>query len=442
MGCISPWRFDSSQPHRYWNARPAPAGRRRSGQRRRAPTSHRGPSGVTAVILTATRGLPPTVRTRSSASWTATGSRPAPTRVTASRTVTPGRPRPGAGARRRRYARSDEEGRPGKSRRLALAAVAAGRRGGAAAAARRAGPGARWPDRRRPGPRGDHARRQRQLARRVLAGNRVKPTLPLERDDPAEMAGFGWNSVRLIVSWSRVEPKPGQYDEHYLDRVEKWVRRFADERLYTIIDFHQDAWGATLAARPDETCPAGYEPAFGWDGAPGWATLDEDQPRCFLNAREINPAVSAAWRNFFADAHGPGGIGVQTRYTRMLAHVAERFAGNRSVAGIDVMNEPDAFGAEETGQLGDVLRAVDGCDQARRTSRRRLSSSRTDRAERALVADRSGAPSPFDHDRNLVYSPHLYGGSIGGEGPPSEAQFETARRRGHGELRRRARADR
>ncbi len=257
-------------------------------------------------------------------------------------------------------------------------------------------------------------------------GTDVKPTLPLERDDPGEMAGFGWNSVRLIVSWSRVEPKPGQYNERYLNRVEKWVRRFEDERIYTIIDFHQDAWGATLAAGPDETCPAGYEPAFGWDGAPGWATLDEDQPRCFLSAREVNPAVSAAWRNFFADAPGPGGVGVQTRYLRMLAHVAERFAGDRAVAGIDVMNEPNALGAEETAQLGTFYER--SLTAIRRGERRGDGFGHLVLIEPSVLWSLigQGAPPPFDHDRNIVYSPHLYGGSIGGEGPPSEAQFETA----------------
>ncbi|HET6830985.1 MAG TPA: cellulase family glycosylhydrolase [Solirubrobacterales bacterium] len=258
-------------------------------------------------------------------------------------------------------------------------------------------------------------------------GTAIDPTLPLERRDPARIAAIGWNAVRLIVSWSRVEPRPGRYNERYLDRVAKWVRRFREEGLYTIVDFHQDAWGATLAARPGEVCPSGYEPAFGWDGAPGWATLDEGEPRCFLSSREVNPAVAAAWANFFADAPGPGGIGIQTRYTRMLAHVAERFAGKRAVAGIDVMNEPNAFGATETAQLGTFYE--------RSLAAIRRGERRGDGFRHLVLFEPSvlwsligqGPPPAFDHDRNVVYSPHLYGGSIGGEGPPSRASFETAR---------------
>ena len=88
--------------------------------------------------------------------------------------------------------------------------------------------------------------------------------------------------MRLLVSWSRVEPEPGRYDDAYLDQVRAAVRLFARHGVCSIVDFHQDAWGPTLAARPGEACAAGQEPAFGWDGAPGWATLDGGAPRCTI----------------------------------------------------------------------------------------------------------------------------------------------------------------
>ena len=100
------------------------------------------------------------------------------------------------------------------------------------------------------------------------------------------MAGIGWNVARLLVSWSRVEPRPGAYDEAYLDKIAADVRLLARHRIYSIIDFHQDAWGPTLAAGRGEVCPPG-SPALGWDGAPGWATLDGGAPAA-------RPAVSAS----------------------------------------------------------------------------------------------------------------------------------------------------
>jgi endoglycosylceramidase len=258
-------------------------------------------------------------------------------------------------------------------------------------------------------------------------GTDIEPTLPLERDDPRQIAGIGWNVVRLIVSWSKIEPRPGRYDEHYLDRVAKWVRRFRAEGVYTIVDLHQDAWGATLAARPGEVCPSGYLPAFGWDGAPGWATLAGDEPRCYSGAREANPAVRAAWTSFFADAEGPDGIGIRMRYTRTLAHVGERFATSSAVAGMDVMNEPNAFGATETAQLGTLYEHA--LAAIRRGEKRGGGFRHLVLFEPSVIWDLTGQgpPPPFLHDRDVVYSPHLYIGSIGGEGPPSRLSFEAAR---------------
>ncbi|MGH9050392.1 MAG: cellulase family glycosylhydrolase, partial [Acidimicrobiia bacterium] len=92
------------------------------------------------------------------------------------------------------------------------------------------------------------------------AGTDFPTTFPLADDDPERMASIGWNAVRLVVSWSEVEPAPGRYDEEYLDEVATVVDELAAVGIYTIVDLHQDAWGATLAADPDALCPAGSEP--------------------------------------------------------------------------------------------------------------------------------------------------------------------------------------
>ena len=66
--------------------------------------------------------------------------------------------------------------------------------------------------------------------------------------------------MRLLVSWSRIEPAPGRYDERYLDEVERAVELLAKRGVYSIVDLHQDAWGPTLAARPGEVCGPGTGP--------------------------------------------------------------------------------------------------------------------------------------------------------------------------------------
>ena len=79
-------------------------------------------------------------------------------------------------------------------------------------------------------------------------GSRFPTVFPLARKDPARMAAIGWNAVRLLVSWSRIEPRPGRYDRAYLGQVASTVRTLARRGIYSIIDLHQDAWGPSLAA--------------------------------------------------------------------------------------------------------------------------------------------------------------------------------------------------
>ena len=101
----------------------------------------------------------------------------------------------------------------------------------------------------------------------------IDPIFYWNDEDAEKFADIGWNVVRLVISWSRVEPAPGEYDESHLAEIEHAIRLFESHGIYTLIDLHQDAWGPTLAAREDENCPEGTTPAFGWDGAPGWACL-------------------------------------------------------------------------------------------------------------------------------------------------------------------------
>jgi endoglycosylceramidase len=247
-------------------------------------------------------------------------------------------------------------------------------------------------------------------------GTRFRTVFPLEPRDPLRMRKLGFDAVRLLVSWSRVEPAPGRYDERYLARVRRTAARLTDARLYVIVDFHQDAWGPSLAARPGEACPPGSEPALGWDGAPAWATLvPASVARCApAGTRELSPAVVAAWSAFWDDERGPGGVGIQRRYLRMVAHVVRGLAGDHGIAGYDVMNEPNAFGDDENAALSRLYaRAV----RAIRAAERRA------RAPRRLIlfepsvlwsATGRGAPPAFEADRDVVYSPHIYSGAFNG----------------------------
>jgi len=257
-------------------------------------------------------------------------------------------------------------------------------------------------------------------------GTRFPTVFPLERRDPARMQRIGWDAVRLLLSWSRVEPAPGRYDERYLTRVAATVRRLARHRIYTILDMHQDAWGASPAAPPGTVCPSGTLPGLGWDGAPAWATLDGGKPRCYSGGvREANPAVMQAWASFWADARGPGGVGVRTRFVRMWGHVAARFAREPSVAGYDLLNEPGALAPGEPAAMsatyGEALAAIRRAERARRGLRHLV----LFEPSVLFSAVGSGAPPDFPRDRDVVYAPHIYTGGFT-NGPITSAAFETA----------------
>jgi endoglycosylceramidase len=97
-------------------------------------------------------------------------------------------------------------------------------------------------------------------------------TEPLTEQDLAAIAAHGFDVVRLIVSWSRLEPAPGHLDVAYLASIRHLVAMAQRVDLYVVVDMHQDAWGPAVGTPDGVTCPAPLEPSVGWDGAPAWAT--------------------------------------------------------------------------------------------------------------------------------------------------------------------------
>lgn len=148
------------------------------------------------------------------------------------------------------------------------------------------------------------------------------------RDDARFLARQGFTTVRLGLIWKAVEPQPGEYDDAYLARIRRTTRVLADHGIRTLLDFHQDL----------------YHERFQGEGAPDWAVLDDglpSQPQLgFPNNYFVNLGLNRAFDNFWANAAGPGGVGLQDRYAAAWAHVATFFRGTPGVLGIDVFNEP------------------------------------------------------------------------------------------------------
>jgi hypothetical protein len=264
-------------------------------------------------------------------------------------------------------------------------------------------------------------------------GNAFPVTFPLTHSDVRVMRAVGWNSVRLLLSWSRIEPEPGVYDESYIAQATAMVERLRRAGMYTIIDLHQDRWGAHIAGRPDEICPPGWSPALGWDGAPAWATLvPPELARCGRELARWSPAVGHAWSAFWADQPGPGDVGIRTRYISMLRHLATRFVRTDAVAGFDIMNEPGVSGPQMEAFddfSSDALQAIREAEQATGAPSRMVL------IEPATPRPPGEGPPLIQQGQNVAYAPHPYAGGLSGK-PFDSGHPRPHDHRGEGPLRR------
>ena len=152
---------------------------------------------------------------------------------------------------------------------------------------------------------------------------------PLCHNDLEQMARLGFNSVRLPISWSLLEPRRGSFSRDYVDRVGQIVDWARALRLYVIVDMHQNAYSNFVGPGPNVDLGQN-------SGAPQWATVTDGLPsHVYANQREVNPAVLEATTNFWYDRDG-----IQDEYLAALAYIAKRFRDDPVVAGYGIWNEP------------------------------------------------------------------------------------------------------
>ncbi|WP_028611665.1 cellulase family glycosylhydrolase [Paenibacillus harenae] len=138
----------------------------------------------------------------------------------------------------------------------------------------------------------------------------------------------GFNLIRLGIFWDGVEPKPGVYDDSYLDKVAKVVQIAEKCGIYVFLDMHQDLFSVKFI-----------------DGAPEWAALDEglDHPAdltIWYEAYLKSPAVIKAADNFWANREAADGVGLLDHYEAMWEHIAGKFKTYSNIIGFEPMNEP------------------------------------------------------------------------------------------------------
>ncbi len=144
----------------------------------------------------------------------------------------------------------------------------------------------------------------------------------------AWFAESGFNLVRLGIFWDAVEPRPGVYDDGYLEKISCVISDAERENLYVLVDMHQDLWSVLYG-----------------DGAPKWATLTDgaEHPTdcamwfdAYLRSEAIINAADHFWKNDPAE----DGIGLMDHYAATWEYIAKNLDGHNNVIGYEPMNEP------------------------------------------------------------------------------------------------------
>ncbi|MCB9205170.1 MAG: cellulase family glycosylhydrolase [Flavobacteriales bacterium] len=239
----------------------------------------------------------------------------------------------------------------------------------------------------------------------------VPPTKAYDPLDIQLMAEHGLNCVRLLFSWSALEPQRGEYDQAYIQQFKQVIEEAAKYDIYVILDMHQDAWGKYIATPPDSVCEY---PNKGWDGAPEWATITDGETTCSIDGtRENVPAVIHAFQNFWDNTDGIADACIAA--WQQMVQATKQYD---NVLGYDLLNEPGmGYKMPETAELTKVAQyyanltsAIRQTEEADKQHIVFLENVITHNGEPTLYM----VPDPaFLTDPNTVAAPHNYFESIG-----------------------------
>lgn len=141
-------------------------------------------------------------------------------------------------------------------------------------------------------------------------------------DDARLLAGHGFNSVRLGVSFDAIMPEQGVIDTAYLGRVSAVVDVLAAEGIYTLLDNHQD----------------GLSSIWNGNGFPPWSLTSRPAPNEANAGFPLNylmPSMNAGWDEVWNNHNG-----VLDYLGQSLAALAKQVKGSPGVMGIEILNEP------------------------------------------------------------------------------------------------------
>lgn len=162
------------------------------------------------------------------------------------------------------------------------------------------------------------------------------------------LESMGYNSIRLSVPWAGVEPQDGYINQTYLDIMSGIVDRSGKHGIYSLVDFHQDAWTAKFCGNgvPDWAAIANADdfpfplsskvPVDPSSGYPTRAVCDEINNNNW-SAFYLSYATSTAIGNLYDNFKN-----LRDRFANYWRKTASHFSSNIFVIGYELMNEPFA----------------------------------------------------------------------------------------------------
>jgi Cellulase (glycosyl hydrolase family 5) len=150
----------------------------------------------------------------------------------------------------------------------------------------------------------------------------------------ANVAGWGFNTVRLAITWANLEPDPPtrsatgtlvhRWNETYLKAIDAAVAGFRARSVSVVLDMHQAGWSP--AFKESQNIGVKCE----GHGMPPWL---------YPNAAAESPAKAKC--DFYVNRAEEGvPIGPRDGYVAAWVMVAKRYSSNGGVIGADLLNEP------------------------------------------------------------------------------------------------------
>lgn len=236
----------------------------------------------------------------------------------------------------------------------------------------------------------------------LSADAKTPPYLPIPDERHLQrLAEWGMNCIRLVLVWEAIEPRRGEYNHAYLDKMVELAQTAWDCGMYTIVDMHQDLFSREL----------------GGSGAPAWAHPPVNRPlklgRFWFSSYVINGDVAYAFKRFWDNADF-----IRDSFVRVWEEVARRFANVEGVIGYDLFNEPATrffpdliLGRFDQETLPEFYCEVAGAIRAIDPYRLILvePSTLVVMGLPSLLSSRRGQTT-LHTIKGLVYSPHIYDG--------------------------------